>query len=97
MPCCLVCFLSEVFDEYFKRKIGTTQKEIVKKISTQKVVLPKIKKVSGECWKLIEALLEKDPTKRITTDDIFHSPWLQLKYFSSFLIYLGMNKFWKYL
>lgn len=60
---------------------GTTEKEIVKNITTKKLKFndPK-KKISPKCAQLIASLLAKNPKERIKMDDIYQSAWYVMPY-----------------
>jgi len=58
---------------------GTTEKEVVKAITTSKVVFPPgKKKLTNECTKLITEMLVKNPINRIKVNEIMQSDWLKL-------------------
>jgi serine/threonine protein kinase len=54
---------------------GHTEKEIKKEILNHKVEF-RNKKITGECKRLIEAMLVKDPKKRMKVIDALESEWL---------------------
>lgn len=50
--------------------------ELLKKIEDEPIFIPLKIIISDDCRKLIYALLQKDPNKRIDWEDFFNHPWL---------------------
>jgi serine/threonine protein kinase len=60
---------------------GSTDREIVKSITTQKIAFPIGKrKISAEVKKLILGMLVKNPKGRMKIDEIQQSEWLKIPY-----------------
>lgn len=57
---------------------GLTEKEVKKRILSQKVDFGGKKEVTGECKKLIEGMLAKNPKERMKMMDILESEWMNM-------------------
>ena len=57
---------------------GSTTKDVCNGIIKSKVTFPFNKKISEECKKLIEGMLNKNPKMRLKISEILQSDWLKL-------------------
>lgn len=61
---------------------ASSEKELIKKITTKEPDYTKSKKrISKNCIKLIQAMLNKNPKLRIKMNDIYSDPWFSMPYF----------------
>jgi serine/threonine protein kinase len=66
---------------------GQTRAEVVTKITKNPVKFPEKKWISAQCKTLINALLNKNPKKRITMNEIYQAEWYAMSYLLILLIY----------
>ena len=58
---------------------GSTEKEVAKSITAAKVLFPiEKKKVTNECKKLVQGMLNKNPATRLKINEILQSDWLKI-------------------